>query len=64
MTSDIRVTDHANDPATLEAMSRYGITNVPVDSFRYRGYRYTNLNDAVAQAERDGFASTQSLNSR
>ena len=52
MTSDI-ITDHANDPATLQAMSRHGITNVPVDSFHYREYRYTNLKDAMAQAERD-----------
>jgi hypothetical protein len=30
-----------------------GITNVPVDRFHYRDFRYSNLNDAVAQAKRD-----------
>lgn len=37
----------------IEEMTRYGITCVPVDNFYYRGFHYTNLNDAVAQATRD-----------
>lgn len=36
-----------------ELMSRYGIVEVPSDYFVYRQYRYTQLKDAVAQAERD-----------
>jgi hypothetical protein len=40
-------------------MERYGITNVPIDSFHYREYRYTNLNDAIAQAERDQLGSAR-----
>ena len=37
----------ANDELT------FGITRVPVDYFYYREFRYTNLNDAVAQANND-----------
>ena len=36
-----------------EAMATFGIRCVPVDYFYYRNYRYTNLKDAIAQAERD-----------
>ncbi len=36
-----------------ELMSRYGIVEVPADYFLYRQYRYTQLKDAIAQAERD-----------
>ncbi|AHE55963.1 hypothetical protein [Sphingomonas sanxanigenens] len=38
---------------TLDRMSRLGITRVPADQFHYKGFRYTRLADAVAQAERD-----------
>lgn len=41
-------------PSDLELMKRYGISRIPVDYFHYRQYRYTNLKDAIAQAERDG----------
>jgi len=34
-------------------MDRHGIVRAPADYFLYRGYRYSSLNDAVAQAERD-----------
>jgi hypothetical protein len=34
-------------------MEKYGISRVPTDSFRYREFRYTNLQDALAQAKRD-----------
>ena len=34
-------------------MDRYGIIRVPADSFHYREFRYTNLQDALAQAKRD-----------
>jgi hypothetical protein len=36
-----------------ERMTHFGIVRVPVDYFQYREYRYTNLKDAIAQAERD-----------
>jgi hypothetical protein len=38
--------------AALEAMAKYGITRVPTDYFRYKEYRYTSLDDAIAQAKR------------
>ena len=36
-----------------EVMTRFGITRVPVDIFHYKSFRYTNLEDAIAQANRD-----------
>ena len=33
-------------------LKRWGIARVPADHFEYGGYRYTNLNDAVAEAKR------------
>jgi hypothetical protein len=41
---------------TNAAMARLGITCVAIDYFHYRQYRYTNLKDAMAQAERDRLA--------
>ena len=35
-----------------KAMATYGITRVPVDYFHFGDFRYTNLKDAVAEAER------------
>lgn len=40
-------------PSDQELMARYGIIRAPADYFLYRGYRYSNLKDAVAQVERD-----------
>jgi hypothetical protein len=37
----------------LEMMTRLGIARVPADRYRYKHWHYTNLADAVAQAERD-----------
>ena len=37
---------------TAEEMAKYGITRVPADFFCCGGFRYTNLEDAVAQAKR------------
>lgn len=34
-------------------MTEFGITHFLVDNFHYRGYRYTNFDDAVAQARHD-----------
>jgi len=36
-----------------ELMARYGITKVPVYRYHYRDWRYSTLNDALAQAKRD-----------
>jgi len=36
-----------------EEMKKYGITRVPVNYFHYGKYRYTNLEDAIAEAKRD-----------
>ena len=38
--------------AAAEEMAKYGITRVPTDYFRYKEYRYTNLDDAIAEAKR------------
>jgi hypothetical protein len=38
---------------TRQEMDRYGIVRVPADSFLYREFRYTNLQDALAEAKRD-----------
>lgn len=40
-------------PIVEAQMDRYDITRVPVDYLHQKGLRYTNLEDAVAQAERD-----------
>jgi hypothetical protein len=40
------------NPETTEEMVKYGITRVAVDYFHYKEYRYTNLDDAIAQAKR------------
>jgi hypothetical protein len=36
-----------------KVMAAYGITPVPVEYFHYKTFRYTNLEDALAQANRD-----------
>lgn len=35
-----------------DILEEYGITRVLVDYFHFGGYRYTNIEDAVAQAKR------------
>jgi hypothetical protein len=42
----------ATNPEAVEAMAKYGITRVPVDYFHYKEFRYTNLDDAIAEATR------------
>lgn len=37
-----------------DEMKQLGIANYPVNRFHYGEYHYTNLNDAKAQAKRDG----------
>ena len=43
---------HVSDQNTEQAIREYGITRVPTQTFEYGGYRYTNINDAVAEAKR------------
>lgn len=40
------------EAALAREMAAYGITHVPVDYFHLGAFRYTNLNDAFAQAKR------------
>lgn len=41
------------DLAVEQEMARIGILRVPADYFQYREFRYTNLQDALAQARHD-----------
>ncbi|QTH21962.1 hypothetical protein HRJ34_00010 [Rhizorhabdus wittichii] len=41
------------DKERAEVMSRHGIREVLTAQYLYKGYRYTHLSDAVAQATRD-----------
>jgi len=36
----------------VEALKKQGITRVPIDYFHIGEYRYTSLDDAVAEAKR------------
>ena len=36
----------------IEEMAKYGITLARTDYFCYGGFRYTNLEDAIAEAKR------------
>jgi hypothetical protein len=40
----------AQSAVDLDAMEKYGIVKTSVDCFHYREFRYSNLQDAVAQA--------------
>lgn len=40
------------ETAVKAVLIKYGISNIPVDCFHVGGFRYSNLNDAVAQAKR------------
>jgi hypothetical protein len=56
ITENYLMPDHTQDPSDtskIELMTRYGITRVPTEEFRYKSYRYTNLTDALSQAKRD-----------
>ncbi len=39
-------------PDIADQMATYGITRVPVDYFHVGKYRYSNLEDAIAEAKR------------
>ena len=43
----------APTPESVTQMEEYGITKVPADYFVYGKYRYTSLDDAIAQARRE-----------
>lgn len=49
---DIEESNTAVGPQATDEMAKHGITRVPVDYFYYGGFRYTNLEDAVAEAKR------------
>lgn len=49
---DIEETSPAVSPQATEEMAKHGIARAPVDYFYYGGFRYTNLEDAVAEAKR------------
>ncbi len=42
----------SKETALASEMAAYGITHVPVDYFHLGAFRYTHLNDALAQAKR------------
>jgi hypothetical protein len=39
-------------PEDAEQMEKYGIIRIPMDYFYCGKFRYTNLKDAIAQAQR------------
>lgn len=41
------------DPTDDAEMTRFGITKMPAYRYHYRNWRYSNLEDALAQAKRD-----------
>jgi hypothetical protein len=41
-----------------DEMAKYGITRVSIDQYHYKQYRYSHLNEAIAQAERELAASS------
>ena len=56
---DIKTSSEAGHRVSDDEITKYGITRVAVDHFHYREFQYTNLEDAVAQAKRDGAASPE-----
>jgi hypothetical protein len=55
------VTSQPTDQQAAELMARHGIVRVQAVQYRYKSWRYTNLRDAVAQAERDASAEPASV---
>lgn len=53
MTSSITAQpSEAGRSETDELLERYGIVRLPAENFEYRGYRYSNIKDAIAEAVR------------
>jgi hypothetical protein len=50
--ADRKTINPAINSEAAEGMAKCGITRVPVDYFHYKEFRYTNLDDAIAQATR------------
>lgn len=48
--------ERPTDQEVAELMARHSIVRVQAVQYRYKAWRYTNLRDAVAQAERDAVA--------
>jgi hypothetical protein len=42
----------ATQTAQPDLLAQYGITAVPLTSYEWGGYRYTNAHDAIAAAKR------------
>ena len=57
--TDSKEMNPAINPEATEAMAKYAITRVPVDYFHYKEFRYTNLDDAIAQAKRQNPSNPQ-----
>lgn len=45
--------DEAARDDEAELLTQLGISKVPVFQYHYRAWRYSNLDDALAQAKRD-----------
>jgi len=43
---------HRNSEPDKAELDQYGIERIPADIFLWRGYRYTQAQDAVAAAKR------------
>ena len=56
--ADHKEKNPAINSEVAEAMAKYGIARVPVDYFHYKEFRYTNLDDGIAQATRQNGAAT------
>jgi hypothetical protein len=52
---DSEIIDPIGSDLSAEAcdeMAKYGITRARINHFSYGGFRYTNLEDAIAEAKR------------
>ena len=45
-------------------MAKYGITRVPVDHFHYKEFRYSSLQEAIAEAKRQQHAAASDRSDR
>ena len=46
------VTSRRTDTAQSDLLAQYGIIAVPLTSYEWGGFRYTNAHDAIAAAKR------------
>ena len=47
-----------------DQMAKYGITRVPVDYFHYKEFRYSTLQQAIAEAKRQQHAAASDRSDR